>query len=106
MAFGFDMDFGNQRAGGVEPVEAAGVGLSGHGFGHAMGRKNNRSIVGDFAHFVDKHGAHIGQPVDDAAIVNNFMAHIYRCAIFAQRPFDDLHGPVHTGAKPARLRQG
>jgi hypothetical protein len=36
------------------------------------------------------------------AVMNNFMADINRRTEFFQRPFDNQHGTVNTGAKTAR----
>ena len=41
------VDLGDQRAGGVEKIEAALAGRGGDRFGHAMGRKYHRPAVGD-----------------------------------------------------------
>lgn len=59
----------------------------------------------DLGEFLDEDGAKALQPLDDVAVVHDFMADVDRRAIFLQRQHDDLDGTVDTGAKTARLAE-
>src|SRR3546814_6450669 len=61
---GLAMDLGDERAGGVEIIEPARLGVGGHRFGHAVRRKPHRRAVGHLVQFLDEHRALGFQAVD------------------------------------------
>src|SRR3546814_2100864 len=54
---GLAMDLGDERAGGVEIIEPARLGVGRHRFGHAVRRKHHRRAVGHLVQFLDEHRA-------------------------------------------------
>ncbi len=105
MAFGFHMDLGDKRAGGVEIDETPMLGFPGHGFRYAVSRKDDGHALGHGVQLLDEAGAHGLQALDNEAVVNDLVAHIDRRAVFLERALDDLHGALDAGAKAARRRK-
>ena len=103
-AFGLAVNLRNERARRVDIAEAAIGGLGGHGLRHAMGRKDDRPVVGDLVELVDENRAHLAQPVHNEAVVDDFMADIDGRAKPLERQLNDLDGPVNARAKAARRR--
>ena len=101
---GLAVDLGHQRAGRIDIGQRAVVRGGGHRLGHAVGRKHHRAIVGHFVELVDEHRAEILQPLDDEAVVDDFVADIDRRTEPLERQLDDLDGAVDSGAKAARGR--
>ena len=67
-----------------------------------MRREDHRPVVGHFVELVDEHRAQLPQPVDDEAVVDDFVADIDRRAEPLERELDDLDRPVDPGAEAAR----
>ena len=67
-------------AGGIDSDHLAPRGLLGHGFWHAMGGKDHRTVGGAFVEFLDKDGTLGAQVVADELIMHHFMADVDRCA--------------------------
>ena len=104
IALRFDMDFGDKRTGCVQGKESSTVGLLGNQFWYAVSRKYDWSLrIRNFVQFIDKNRALSLQIFDDMAIMNNFVAHIDRRAVFLERKFDDLDCAIDTSAKTARF---
>jgi len=71
-----------------------------------MGGKNDgRAGIRDFVQFFDEDGALGLEALHHVAVMDNFMAHIDRRAVFGERQFDDLDRPVDAGAEAARGRE-
>ena len=66
-----------------------------------MDGKDHRAILWTFDQFFHEHRTLIAQPVNDEFIVNDFMAHEDRSALFFQSHLYDLDRPIHACAKPA-----
>ena len=77
------------------------AGIFRHRFRHAMRRKNDGPSGRHLVQFLDKNGAFGLKPFDHNAIMDDFMAHIDRRAIFGDGAFDDLDRPFDPGAKAA-----
>ena len=105
VALGLDMDLGHQGAGSVQEQHLARAGRGGHRLGHAVGREDDRPVVGTFIQLLDEHCAHRLQAVDHMAVVHDLVAHIDRGAVLLDGALDDLDGPVDPGAEAARGRQ-
>ena len=67
-----------------------------------MGREDHRAVVGNLVELIDEHRAELAQPVDDEAVVDDFMAHIDGRAEPLERELDDLDRAVDAGTKAAR----
>ena len=102
MAFGFDVDLADQRAGGIDINHLPVLGGGRDRLGDAMGREDDGPVVGAFVQLFDKNSALVAQAIDDKAVVHDFVAHIDRRAPFFERHFHDLDGTVDTCTKPAR----
>ena len=96
------MDLRDQRAGRVDIGQAAVLRGGGHRLGHAVRGKDDRAVVGDLVEFVDEYRAQLAQPVDDEAVMDDFVADIDRRAEPLERELDDLDRAVDAGAKAAR----
>jgi len=68
-----------------------------------MGSENRHRPSRHLAKLLDEAGALRLQRFDDMAVMNDLMAHIDRCAIFIQRPLNDIDGADNSGAKSAWL---
>ena len=99
---GLAVDLGDERAGGVEIVEAARLGLGRHRLGHAVGGEDHRHAVGHLVELVDEDRALRLQPVDDELVVDDLVADIDRRAVALERQLDDPDGAVDPGAEAAR----
>ena len=66
-----------------------------------MRRENDGPVVGHLVELVDEHRAEIAQPVDDEAVVDDFMADIDRRSEPLERELDDLDRAIDSGAKAA-----
>src|SRR5690606_26251123 len=100
-----DVHLGDQRAGGVEYLQAARLGFLAHGLGHAMGREHDDGAGGSLVELVDEDGALGAQVFDDVAVVDDFMAHVDGRAVQFERALDDVDGAVDAGTEAARLGQ-
>ena len=67
-----------------------------------MRRKDHRAAVWDLVKLLDEDRAQASQPLDDEAVVNDFMADIDRRAEPLDRQLDDLDGAIDACAKSAR----
>ncbi len=98
---GLDMHLAHQRAGCIDEDHLPRLCRSRNRLGHAMGRKDHRTVIGHFVQFLDKDRTLRLERVDHKLVVHDLVAHIDRRAPFRQRHFDDLDRPVHTSAKAA-----
>ncbi len=105
MAFGLDMDLGDERAGGIDIDHLAGSGFCGHRFRHAMGGKDDRPVGRTFVQFFNEYGAHGLKAADNMGIVDDFVPDIDRCAPFSEGFLDNLDRSVDPGAETAGRRK-
>ena len=106
MDLGLAMDLGDQRAGGVEGEEIARLASSGTDFGTPWAENTTGAPVSGISSSSSTKIAPFGlQAVDHIAVVDDLVADIDRRAVQRQRPLDDLDGPDHAGAEPARRAQ-
>ena len=96
------MDFGDQRAGGVNHQEAARLGRFANRRGNAVRRKNHARAGGHLVQFVDEQRADAAQFLHHVTIVDDLFAHIDRSAVQPQGDLHHVDGPHHTGAKAPR----
>ena len=96
---------GHQRAGGVEHLEAARVGLAAHVERHAVGREDHGRARRDLVELLDEDRALGAQVLDHELVVHDLVAHVDRRAVDGERAFHDLDGAIDAGAEPARLGQ-
>jgi hypothetical protein len=97
------MHLGHQRAGGIENVQAACLGLGTHRLRDAVGAENDGGAGGHFGEFLDEDRAFCLEVVDDEGVVDDFVADVDRRAELFQRAFDDGDGAVDAGAEAAGI---
>jgi hypothetical protein len=97
----FQMDLGDERAGGVEHPQTACLGGLTHALGHAVGAEDQGRVVRYVVEFLDEDGAAFTQSIDDEAVVDDFVADIDGCAIAFEYALDDGDGAVDAGAETA-----
>jgi len=96
---------GHQRAGGVEHLEPARLGVLAHRLRDAVGAENHRGAGGHLVELLDEHGALAAQLCHHGLVVDNLMAHVDRRAVLLERALDDVDGALDPGAEAARFRQ-
>ena len=101
----FDVDLGDERASGIEHDETAGIGIGAHRLGYAVRGKHDRGAGGNFVQLLDEHGAFRLEVVDDELVVDDFMAHVDRCAELRERLLDNGNRAVDAGAETTRIGQ-
>ncbi len=69
-----------------------------------MRGKYHGTVVGHLVELIDEDRAKAAQPIDDEAVVDDFVAHIDRRAEALERELDDLDRAVDAGAKAPRGR--
>ena len=101
----FDMHFRDQRAGGVKNLKAALARFFLHRKAHAMRAEHQRSAGRHIAQLFNEDGALVFEVIDDIGVVHDLVAYIDGRAELDDGALDDFDGPVHAGAKTARLGQ-
>ena len=103
--FDFEMDLGDERAGGVDNAQLAVFGAVPFAGRDAMRAENDALAGRHLVEALDKNRAFAFQRLEHEAVVNDLMAHIERASVGAQRAADGLDGTIDAGAKAARLSQ-
>ena len=99
---GLDVDLGDQRAGGVDRVQAPLGGVRVHAGGDPVRREHDRRALGHLGLGLDEDRAALAQLLDDVLVVDDLLAHVDRRAVELERALDRLHGSVHARAVAAR----
>jgi hypothetical protein len=99
------MDFGDQRTGGIQNMQATRLCIELDGPCHPMRTEDGDCLRGNFREIFDEARAFCAQAFDDMAVVNDFMANVDGGAKLRERLLDDVDGPDHAGAKAAGLRE-
>src|SRR5690606_19900275 len=100
-----DVHFRNQRAGCIEDLQTALLGLAAHGPGYAMRRKNDDGATGRIVEFIDENCALFVQILYDVPVMYDFMPHVNGATVQFEGSLDDLDGTIDARAKAARLCQ-
>ena len=99
---GFAVNFGDERAGGVEREEVALSRVRRHRLRHAVrGKDHRRGGLGNFAELLDEYGALGLEAFHDVTVVHDLVPHIDRRAVADERLLDGVDGTHHPGAKAA-----
>lgn len=102
----FEMNFGDQWAGGVEDFEVAHLGFVTHGLGNAVGAENDGAARRNFRQLLDEDGAFRTQIVADEFVVHDFVTNVNGGAEFLDCTFDDGDGALDAGAETAGICEG
>src|SRR4051794_16941454 len=89
---------GDQRAGGIDRLEAPPVGLLVHDRRDTVGAEHDGRALGHLVGLLDEHRAALLQRLDDVLVVHDLLAHVDRRAVGLQRLLDRDHGPVDARA--------
>ena len=103
--FDFEMDLGNERAGGVDNAQVAVLGAVPFAGRDAMSAENDALAGGHLVEALDKNRAFAFQCLEHEAVVHDLMAHVERASVGTQRTADSLDGTIDAGAESARLSQ-
>ncbi len=99
------MDLGDQRAGGVDDLQIALLGLLAHRRRNAVRAEDHARALGNFAQFFDKNRAGLPQFVHHVPVVDDLFTNIYRRAIKIENDLDHIDRPHHSGAKTTRAQE-
>jgi hypothetical protein len=90
------MDFGDERASGVNDAEGAVLGFLTNGGRHTMGAKHEYRAVRNVIDRLYEDGAATAQLLHDVGVVHDFVMDVNRSAVGFQSEFDDIDGPDDT----------
>ena len=96
---GFQMNFGYQRASGVNHPQLALLRFGAHARWHTVGAENEHGADGNFFNGFDENGAAAAQLINHVPVVHDFMMDVHRIAVGLKRELDDVHGADYAGAK-------
>src|SRR6187551_814304 len=105
IAHHFQVHLRDQRAGGVEYLEAAPLRLDFDGAGHAVGRKDHRGTIRNLGQLLDEACTQPAQTIHDMTVVHHFVPHVYGRAEQLYGALHDVDGAVHAGAETPRAGQ-
>ncbi len=77
----FQMDLGDQRAGGVDHLKMTLLGLFANRWGNAMGAEDDTRALRHLAQFIHEDRARLAQLIHYVAVVDNLLAHVNRRSI-------------------------
>ena len=99
------MDFGDQRTGSIQNMQAARLCIQLDDPCHPMRTEDGDCPGGYFREVFDEARAFCTQAFDDMTVVYDFMSNVDGGAKLHERLLDDVDGPDYAGAKTARLRE-
>jgi len=99
---GFVVDFGDERAGGVDDGELAGLGLAADFGGDAVGTKDDDAAFGNVVDVFDEDDALLLEFPDHVFVVDDGMADIEGGAVHLEGELYDLDSVGDAGAKATR----
>src|SRR4029453_12783192 len=95
----------DQRTGGVQGRQIAGLGVLLNAARDAVRREHSHGAFRHLVQFLNKNSAFGLETFNHMFVVDDLVPDIYRRTIFLQRLFDDLNGPHDASAEAARLSQ-
>jgi hypothetical protein len=103
--FYFEMDLGDQRAGGVDNAQRAVLGAVPFAGRDAVRAEDDALAAGNLVEALDENRAFLLERLEHEAVVHYLMTYVERTAVGAQRAADSLDGAIDARAKAARLGQ-
>ncbi len=94
------MNFGDQRTGGVNHFKIASPSVVAHGRRYAVSAENDPRPGRNLVQFLDKDRARAAQLIHNVPVMDDFLANINRRAVQIQRDLDHVDGADDTSAKP------
>ena len=101
----FLVHFGDQRTCGIQHGQSSHMSGIFYFFGNAVGTENGDTAIGDFIQFFHKDCTFFAECLHHSFVMDDFMTHIDRRAVFSESTLHDFNGALHTGTKAARLCQ-
>jgi len=98
---GLEMNFGDQRAGGINYPERPILGFLANGGGNAVGAEDQDGIGRDLFDRFDENCTATAELFDDIGVVHDFMVHIDRGAVGFERELHNVDCANDSGAEPA-----
>src|SRR4051794_10414691 len=102
-AHGFEMNFGDQGAGGVDGAQPALGGSLADGRGDAVSAIKDVGPVRDLVDRVNEDDAARAKALDDMAIMHDLVVNIERRAEKFESALQALDRHIHAGTKAARI---
>ena len=102
---GFQVHLGHQRAGGIDHIQVAFLGLAPHRRRHTVSAENGARANRHLAQLFHENRPGFAQFVHNVLVMHDFLADINRRAVQIQRDFDHIDGSHDTGAETSRLEQ-
>ena len=99
------MDFGHQRAGGVDDFELARLGQRPDVRRDAVSAEDHPGAVRHLGQLLHEHRALGPQGFDDVLVVHDLLADVDGAGVEREGDFHDVDGPFDARAKAARLSQ-
>ena len=97
----FQMNFGHQRAGGVDRFQASLLGDAADFRGDAVRGEQQVGPFGDFVQIVDEDGPFVAEALDHVLVVDDFVIDVDRRAENAERLFERVDRHVDAGTETA-----
>ncbi len=101
----FEMDLGDERAGGVDNAQSAILGAIPFAGRDPMSAEDHALAGGNLVEALDKNRAFAFERFEHETVVDDLMAHVERAAVRAQRAADRLDRAIDAGAEAARLSE-
>ena len=102
---GFDVNLGDQRAGGVDDAQAAPGAVFANFGRNAVSAVDDALAVGNFIFAIDEDGALAAEFIDHKAVVDDLFADVDGRTEGLERDADDVDGTDDASAEAARLQQ-
>jgi len=102
---GFNVDLGDERAGGVNDPEAAALAEFADGGRNAVSGVNDALAVGDVVDFMNEDCALFRQLIDDIAVMDDFAADIDGSAEGFKSDLNNIDRAHYASAEASRLEQ-
>ena len=96
-----DVHLGDQRAGGVEHLQPAALGVGAHLLRHAVRAEDHGGAGRHLVELLDEDRALGAQVVDHVLVVHDLVAHVDRRAVQLERALHDLDRALDAGAEAA-----
>ena len=96
-----EVHLGDQRTGGVNDLQLAGLGFVADRRRNAVGAENQHRAMGNFLNGFHKNRAAPAQLLYDIRVMDNLMVHVDRRAIGFQRQFHDIDRAHNARAETA-----
>jgi hypothetical protein len=101
----FQVNLGDQRAGGVDDLQVPVRRLAPDLGRDAVGAEDRPRAVGDLVELFDEDGALAAQAVHDVLVVNDLLTDVNRRAEGLERDLDHVDRPDHSRAESAGLQK-